>query len=110
MSTLSTTDAIVFGIFATMTYDVMSTTNSSPQTTELNAAARSPTLMKWVTIGLAQAALFAGIGIAIEIKSGRPWWPAALGSGLAGTLLYAQYEHARRAGTRNPGTPTENYS
>jgi hypothetical protein len=102
-------DAITFGIFAALTYDVISTTNSSPQTTELNAKARAETLMKWVKLGLAQAALFAGIGVAIEIKQGHSWWPPALGSGLAGILLWVQYVHAKESGIKSIEPGTEQY-
>jgi hypothetical protein len=92
------TDTITFAVFAALTYDVISATNSSPQTTEINAATRAESLMKWVKLGLAQAALFGGVGILIEAKQGRPWWPPALGSGLAGGLLWVQYVHAKSAG------------
>lgn len=99
----------VFAIFAALTYDIISATNSSPQTTEINASARSDTLMKWVHIGLAQAVLFAAIGVAIEVKRGKPWWPPLAGAGLAGVLLYGQYVHARNAGLASSAPGTETY-
>lgn len=98
---------IIIAVYAALTYDIISATNSSPQTTEINAATRADTLMKWVTIGLAQAALFAAIGIAISVKLGKAWWPPALGAGLAGGLLWIQYVHAKQAGLENPGPSTE---
>jgi hypothetical protein len=98
--------ALTMAVYAALTYDVISATNSSPQTTEINAAMRAETLMKWVRIGLAQAALFAVIGIAIEVKAGRNAWPPALGSGLAGGLLWAQYVHAKNAGLKTTDLPT----
>lgn len=101
-------DAAVIGISAAVTYDVISATNSSPQTTELNAAARAPTLMKWVHMGLAQAALFIVLMTLAEPK-GLKWRPAT-GGGIAGVLLYAQYVHARNSGLSNGGTPTETYA
>jgi hypothetical protein len=101
--------AITLAVYAALTYDVISATNSSPQTTEINAGVRAETLMKWVKIGLAQAALFAVIGTAVEIKQGRPAWPPALGSGLAAVLLWIQYVHARNEGLRTPGPPSEVY-
>ena len=94
-------------IFAALTYDIISATNSSPQTTEINAATRAETLMKWVKIGLAQAAVFAAIGIAIEYRLKRPIWPPLLGAGLAGALLWMQYVHAKESGLRSPGPMTE---
>lgn len=93
-------------IFAALTYDVISATNSSPQTTEINAAARSATLMKWVKIGLAQAALFALIGALLDERH----WPPALGAGLAALLLWVQYVHALNAGLASPAPGTERYA
>jgi hypothetical protein len=95
----------VIGVYAAVVYDVISATNSSPQTTEINAPARAKTLMKWVKIGLVQAALFVGIGIAAE-PAGKKWRPI-LGGGLAMVLLWFQYVHARDAGLSNGGPPTE---
>lgn len=101
--------AVTMAVFAALVYDVISATNSSPQTTEINAAKRADTLMKWVHVGLAQAAIFAVLGILLEGKAGRPMWPPALGSGLAGGMLYVQYLHARNSGINNPGPATEEY-
>jgi|SRR5215472_6535726 len=98
--------AVEVAVYAALTYDIISATNSSPQTTEINAAARAETLMKWVHIGLAQAAIFGVIGVWLS-KGKR--WPPALGSGLAGVLLYAQYLHAKESGLNQPGPPTEEY-
>lgn len=102
--------AITMAVYAALTYDVISATNSSPQTTHINAAKRADTLMLWVHIGMVQVALFAGIGIAIEMKSGRPIWPPAVGSGLAGVLLYGQYVYAKQKGLEESHRPgTEDY-
>lgn len=100
------TDAAVIGIYAAVVYDVISATNSSPQTTEINAKARADTLMKWVYIGLAQAALFVLIGMAAE-QPGKRWRPL-IGGGLAASLLWVQYVHAKNAGLKSmePGTET----
>jgi len=98
--------AITMAVFATLMYDVISATNSSPQTTEINARTRAETLMKWVHLGLAQGALFVVLGAAIEARAGRPWAMPVLGGGLAAALLYGQYVHARNAGlaSSKPGT------
>lgn len=103
----SEADAAVIGVSAAVVYDVISATNSSPQTTEINAAARSETLMKWVHIGLAQAILFVLIMVLAE-PPGKKWRPL-VGGGLAAVLLYAQYVHAKNAGLENGGPPTEQY-
>lgn len=93
-------------IFAALTYDIVAAACSSPQTTEINASSRAETLMKWVHLGLGQAALFAGIGVYLQAKEGRPIWPPLLGTGLGGGLMYASYVHARQAGLESdePGT------
>jgi hypothetical protein len=98
--------AITFAVFVALVYDVISATNSSPQTTEINAAARSETLMKWVNLGMIQAGIFVLIGVMLDRKR----WPPLLGGGLAMLALYAQYVHARNSGLANPGQPTEDYN
>ena len=102
--------AALVAIYGALTYDIISATNSSPQTTEINAATRAPTLMKWVKIGLAQAVLFGAIGISLEAAAGRAVWPPALGVGLAAGLLWVQYVHAKNAGLANGGPGTETTS
>lgn len=92
-------------IYAALTYDIISATNSSPQTTEINAQARAETLMKWVHLGLAQAALFVAIGVTLDPDR----WPPLLGGGLAGMLLWMQYVYARNCGLADPGPATERY-
>jgi hypothetical protein len=100
---------VIIAVYAALTYDIISATNSSPQTTELNAAARAETLMKWVKLGLAQAALFAAIGIIVAWRTGSAVWAPLLGSGLAGGLLWMQYVHAKNSGIANGGAVTESY-
>lgn len=102
-----TTDGPAVAIYAAVVYDVISATNSSPQTTEINAKARASTLLKWVKLGLAQAALFIGIAFLAE-PAGKKWRPL-LGGGLAGVLLWAQYVHAKNAGLASDEPGTETY-
>jgi hypothetical protein len=96
--------AIRVAVYATLMYDIISATNSSPQTTEINAKRRASTLMKWVHIGLIQGALFVGIGMYLD----KERWPPLLGGGLAAVLLYGQYRYALEQGTNNPAPGTEN--
>jgi len=98
-------NAVTFMVSAGLVYEIIAAACSSPQTTEINAAARSDTLMKWVHLGLAQAALFVLIAAWLD----RNHWPAILGGSLAGALMYLQYAHARKAGLRNGGPGTETY-
>ena len=95
--------AVTVAVYAALTYDIISATNSSPQTTELNAAQRADTLMKWVKLGLLQAAAFGLIGVLLDKRR----WPPALGSGVAGVLLWFQYQHAKESGLNNPRPGTE---
>ena len=95
--------AVTVAVYAALTYDIISATNSSPQTTELNASVRAETLMKWVKLGLAQAGAFALIGIMLDKRR----WPPLVGAGLAMALLWMQYVHARDSGLRSGGPGTE---
>jgi hypothetical protein len=97
--------AVKVAVYAALMYDIISATNSSPQTTEINAAARADTLMKWVHLGLAQGALFVGIGVLLDEER----WPPLVGGGLAAVLLYWQYCHAKKAGLEAGGVGTETY-
>lgn len=97
--------AIKIAVYAALTYDIISATNSSPQTTEINAATRAETLMKWVKIGLLQAAGFAILGVLVDDEH----WPPAVGAGIAGILLWIQYKHAEQSGLESGGAPTEVY-
>lgn len=105
MATPRESAAITVAVYAALTYDIISATNSSPQTTEINAAARADTLMKWVRIGLWQAAAFGLIGVMLDDRR----WPPALGAGLAGVLLWVQYVHAKEAGLASSAPGTERY-
>ena len=96
--------AVTVAVYAALTYDIISATNSSPQTTEINASTRAETLMKWVHLGLAQALLFGFIGVMLDTETR---WAPAVGVGLAGSLLYLQYIHARNSGLANGGPSTE---
>lgn len=97
--------ALTIAVYAALTYDIISATNSSPQTTEINASRRADTLMKWVYIGLAQAILFATLGYILERKRGKPGWPPVMGVAIAASLLWIQYVHAKNAGLRASGMP-----
>lgn len=98
-------DAVKVAVYAALMYDIISATNSSPQTTEINAAARAPTLMKWVHVGLAQGVIFVGIGVVLDKKR----WPPLVGGGLAAILLYGQYIHAMQSGLKSDEPGTEDY-
>ncbi|HEY1645314.1 MAG TPA: hypothetical protein VGF75_02920 [Candidatus Saccharimonadales bacterium] len=98
--------AITTGIYGALTYDVIAAACSSPQTTEINADKRADTLMKWVYLGIAQAAIFTAIGAYAEQKQGNPVWPPLAGFTLASAMMLASYIHAKESGLNSmePGT------
>lgn len=99
-------DGIAFLVSAGIVYEIIAAACSSPQTTEINAKARSDTLMKWVYLGIGQSAIFIVIGAAID-KNHRV---AILAGGItAMALMYAQYHHARNAGLNSNAPGTETY-
>jgi hypothetical protein len=101
---LSGENGIAFLVSAGIVYEIIAAACSSPQTTEINAAKRAPTLMKWVHLGIGQAAIFIALAAWID----RPHARAYLGGGgLAGGLMWAQYVHAKRCGLANAGASTE---
>lgn len=97
---------VAFLVSAGVMYEIIAAACSSPQTTELNAAARADTLMKWVHLGVAQGVLFVGLA---AVYDRREAVPILAGGTLAAVLLYAQYAHAKKSGLENGGPPTENY-
>ena len=102
---IGASDAITFMVSAGLVYEIIAAACSSPQTTEINASARADTLMKWVKLGLVQSALFVAIAWYVD---GRRW-PALLGGGLAGALMWGSYAHARSAGLKSDLPGTESY-
>jgi hypothetical protein len=99
-------DGIAFLVSAGIVYEIIAAACSSPQTTEINAKSRSSTLMKWVNLGLYQAAGFVLVAA---------WWDKKhrgailAGGGLAAGLMWAQYDHANRAGLASAEPGTEQY-
>lgn len=90
-------------VSAGIVYEIIAAACSSPQTAEINAHSRSDTLMKWVHIGMFQAALFV---VAAAYLDKRHRIQILAGGALAGALMYGQYRHALAAGLRSdePGT------
>lgn len=80
---------------------------SSPQTSEINADKRSSTLMKWVNIGMLEAAVFIAIAAYFD-KAHRV--PILLGGGIEMAITYAEYMHANSAGLSSPAPGTESTS
>jgi len=99
-------EGIAFLVSAGIVYEIIAAACSSPQTTEINATARADTLMKWVHIGLIQAAVFIGAAALFDKKHRTA---ILTGGGLAGGLMYGQYVHAKSAGLNSAEPGTEEY-
>jgi hypothetical protein len=97
---------VAFLVSAGIVYEIIAANCSSPQTTELNADKRAPTLMKWVNLGLGQAALFVGAAMLFDRAHAGPILAGGL---LAGAMLWVLYGHAKQSGLTNGGAPTETY-
>ncbi len=102
----SSSDGIAFLVSAGIVYEIIAAACSSPQTTEINASIRADTLMKWVHLGIGQAALFVAVAAFIDARHRKA---IVAGGVTAGALMYLQYSHARAAGLRNGGPGTEVY-
>lgn len=102
----SKSNGIAFLVSAGIVYEIIAAACSSPQTTEINADKRADTLMKWVNIGIAQAAMFI-VAAAYFDKAQRK--PIIAGGTLAGILMYGQYIYAKKCGLESlsPGTEDE---
>lgn len=94
--------ATLFGVYADLAFNIMSATNSSPQTTELFAKDRSDTLWKWVKVGDAAILGFGAFGAGLLVMSGQrklAIWPL-VGSGAVAVAMHGMYSHAVSAGKR----------
>jgi hypothetical protein len=91
-------------VSAEMVYQLVGANLSSPQTNELNAGARAPTLRKWVTVTNLEAAGW----IAFLIILDGSLWPL-IGGGLALAGMMVKYRYAINAGTSSPAPGTEVY-
>lgn len=94
---------IAFLVSAGIVYEIIAAACSSPQTTEINADTRADTLMKWVHLGIGQAAVFV---VAAAIIDKQNAGAILLGGTVAGGLMYVQYRHALMSGLAScePGT------
>ena len=95
----------IVALTAEMVYQLTGSNMSSPQTAELNAQARAPTISKWVRITHWESI---GWTIFFWWLYGSPW--AIVGGGLAWTGMYGKYRYAISSGLKNSGPPTEDYS
>lgn len=101
--------AALLGIYAALIFDIFSTTNSSPQTTQLFARERASTLWKWVKIGAVISLIFIALAVVTELKSGNADAKKNVGAIVTGGLvslaiMWWMYSHAlKEGGGSKPG-------
>lgn len=89
---------------AEMIYQLTGSNMSSPQTAELNAGARAPTIAKWVNMTTIEAT---GWSLFLSWLFGS-FWPL-VGGGLAWTGMWGKYRYAIASGLKDDLPPTEHY-
>jgi hypothetical protein len=103
---LSASSGVAFLVSYGIVCEIIAKVNSSPQTTELNAEKRAPTLMKWVHLGMAESVLVVGVAVLIDKKYRNP----ILAGGLLGmAVTECEYIHAKQAGLSKKSAPTEDW-
>jgi hypothetical protein len=102
----SNSDGIAFLVSAGIVYEIIAAACSSPQTAEINAHSRADTLMKWVKLGMLQAAAFVAIAAWIDRAHRKA---IIAGGAVAGGLMWAQYQHALTSGLASDAPGTEQY-
>lgn len=100
----SGTRMLTVAVAAEMVYQLVGSNMSSPQTAELNAAARAPTIQKWVNLTNAEAVAWV---VFLCILDGS-YWPA-VGGGLALGGMILKYRYAIDSGLQNGAPATERY-
>lgn len=97
---------IAFLVSAGIVAEIVAKACSSPQTTELNADKRAPTLMKWVNIGMGEAAIFVAIAAYLDKNHAKA---IIMGGVLEAGITYAEYMHGKSAGLASTEQGTEDY-
>jgi hypothetical protein len=101
---LTGTRMLTVAVAAEMVYQLVGSNMSSPQTAELNAAARAPTIQKWVNLTNVEAAAW----IIFLCLLDASLWPL-LGGGLALGGMALKYSYAIRSGLASGAPGTEAY-
>lgn len=96
---------LTVAVSAEMVYQLVGSNMSSPQTAELNAAARAPTIKKWVNLTNAEAIAWI---VFLCVLDGS-YWPV-VGGGLALAGMVYKYKYAITSGLENGAPATENYT
>lgn len=97
-----TSIGIAFLIGASSVAEFIAKDVSSPQTVHLNAKKRAPTLMKWVHIGMVEAAVFTLIAAMIDKKHAAAF---VAGAALEMVITEVEYTYARNLGMQEINLP-----
>ena len=100
----SGSNGIAFLVAGGLVYEIIAFACSSPQTAEINIKTRGDTLMKWVHLGQALAAVTITIAAIVDRKH-----RAAIIAGGVFAMASAEafYIHAKQSGEAKPGPVTE---
>lgn len=106
LTAVSTGDGIAFLVSYGIVAEIVAKACSSPQTAELNAHSRASTLMKWVNIGMVEAALAVTLAACLDRKHRQAiiW-----GGVLAVVITYGEYLYAKQSGLKSTLPGTEQY-
>lgn len=92
-------------VAAELVFQLTGANMSSPQTAELNADARAPTIGKWVNLTLAETIAWL-VFLALLDQS----WAWLIGGGIALLSMWAKYRYAINSGLGDGKKPTERYA
>jgi hypothetical protein len=95
---------ITVAVSAEAVWQIVSKALSSPQTAELNAHSRAPTIGKWVNIASVEAAAWVGFFCVLD----GSLWPL-VGGALAGVTTWYQYKYAITSGLQSGAPATESH-
>lgn len=101
---LSGSWGVAFLIACGIMAEIIAKACSSPQTLEINAKKRAPTLTKWVTIGIIEGLALIAIAAMIDKKYRGP---ILLGGLLEAAITWLEYAHGKAAGLKSDEPTTE---
>lgn len=102
---LSGSWGVAFLVSAGIMAEIVAKACSSPQTLEINAQMRAPTLWKWVSVGLVEGTALVVVAAVVDRKYRTP---ILLGGAAELLITWLEYLHGKRSGLRSslPGTET----
>lgn len=104
---LSGSWGVAFLVSAGIMAEITAKACSSPQTVEINAKSRAPTLMKWVTIGMVEGLILVIIAAAVDKKYRLP---ILLGGLAEAAITWIEYAHGKKSGLESDEAGTESYT